>query len=235
MGVTLSGAMSHIWESCCSVHHMTLAYAGEIDPVLPSAAAATIHVADYEFGGVDTAGAAVDMRRLEAPLSPVIAAELEGGAEYLGVDAEVLLIGALGRAIERVIGSGRAAVDVAAAKERSGGGLAVLRRLEVDCVSASDVDATEMVQAVRSALAAATANPTDVADVLFSYGMSAIDGDHPGPVHTLEVRAFQADDVLHVDWWYARHQFEPYTVEELAEQFAYAVIELASEAMPVSG
>lgn len=214
---------------------MTLAYAGGIDSVLPSAAAATVHVADYEFGGVDTAGAAVDMRRLEAPLLPVISAELEGGAEYLGVDAEVLLIGALGRAIERVIGPGRAAVDVAAAKERSGGGLAVLRRLEVDCVPASDVDATAMVQSVRTALAAATANPADVADVLFSYGMSAIDGDHPGPAHTLEVRAFQADDVLHVDWWYARHQFEPYTVEELAEQFAYAVIELASEAMPVSG
>lgn len=193
-----------------------------------------MHVADYEFGGFDTAGTEVDMRRLEAPLSPVIAAELEGGAEYLGVDAEVLLIGALGRAIERVIGPGRAAVDVAAAKERSGGGLAVIRRLEVDCVSASDMDATEMVQSVRSALVAATANPDDVADVLFSYGMSAIDGDHPGAAHTLEVRAFHSDDVLHVDWWYARHQFEPYTVEELAEQFAYAVIELASEAMPVS-
>ncbi|MFL0291180.1 hypothetical protein ACJH6J_09045 [Mycobacterium sp. SMC-18] len=213
---------------------MTLAYAGEFDAVLPSAAAATMHVADYEFGGFDTAGTEVDMRRLEAPLSPVIAAELEGGAEYLGVDAEVLLIGALGRAIERVIGPGRAAVDVAAAKERSGGGLAVIRRLEVDCVSASDMDATEMVQSVRSALVAATANPDDVADVLFSYGMSAIDGDHPGAAHTLEVRAFHSDDVLHVDWWYARHQFEPYTVEELAEQFAYAVIELASEAMPVS-
>ncbi|MUL78352.1 hypothetical protein [Mycolicibacterium sp. CBMA 226] len=213
---------------------MTVAYAGEIDPVLPSAAAVTMHVADYEFGGVDTAGTAVDMRRLEAPLSPVIAAELEGGAEYLGVDIEVLLIGALGRAIERVIGPGRAAVDLAAAKERCGGGLAVLRRLEVDCVSASDVDATAMVHSVRSALAAATANPTDIADVLFSYGMSAIDGDHPGPAHTLEVRAFHADDALHVDWWYARHQFEPYTVEELAEQFAYAVIELASEALPVA-
>lgn len=213
---------------------MTLAYAGEIDAVLPSAAAATVHVADYEFGGFDTAGTAVDMRRLEAPLSPVITAELEGGVEYLGVDAEVLLIAALGRAIERVIGPGRAAVDVAAAKERSGGGLAVIRRIEVAAVSASDVDATEMVQTVRGALAAATADPKDVADVLFSYGMSAIDGEHPGPAHTLEVRAFHADDVLHIDWWYARHQFEPYTVDELAEQFSYAVIELASEAMPVS-
>ena len=54
-----------------------------------------MHVADYEFGGFDTAGTAVDMRRLEAPLSPVITAELEGAVEYLGVDAEVLLIAAL--------------------------------------------------------------------------------------------------------------------------------------------
>jgi hypothetical protein len=119
-------------------------------------------------------------------------------------------------------------------RDSSGGGLAVIRRLEVDAVSASDVDATAMVQAVRGALAAAAADPNDVADVLFSYGMSAIDGEHPGPAHTLEVRAFHADDALHVDWWYARHQFEPYTVEELAEQFSYAVIELASEALPVA-
>lgn len=213
---------------------MTVAYAGEIGADLPLTAAATVHVADYEFGGYDTVGTDVDMRRLEAPLSPVTTAELEGAVEYLGVDAEVLLIAALGRAIERVVGPGRAAVDVAAAKERSGGGLAVIRRLEVDAVSASDVDATAMVQSVRGALAAATADPSDVADVLFSYGMSAIDGDHPGPAHTLEVRACHVDDVLHVDWWYARHQFEPYTVEELAEQFSYAVIELASEAVPVA-
>ncbi|OKH81903.1 hypothetical protein EB75_14230 [Mycobacterium sp. ST-F2] len=193
-----------------------------------------MHVADYEFGGYDTVGTEVDMRRLEASLSPVITAELEGAVEYLGVDAEVLLIGALGRAIERVFGPGRAAVDVAAAKERSGGGLAVIRQLEVDAVSASEVDATTMVQSVRAALAAATADPNDVADVLFSYGMSAIDGEHPGPAHTLEVRACHTGDELHVDWWYARHQFEPYTVEELAEQFSYAVIELASEAIPVA-
>ncbi|WP_142239661.1 hypothetical protein [Mycobacterium sp. ST-F2] len=213
---------------------MTVAYAGAMDAVLPSAAAATMHVADYEFGGYDTVGTEVDMRRLEASLSPVITAELEGAVEYLGVDAEVLLIGALGRAIERVFGPGRAAVDVAAAKERSGGGLAVIRQLEVDAVSASEVDATTMVQSVRAALAAATADPNDVADVLFSYGMSAIDGEHPGPAHTLEVRACHTGDELHVDWWYARHQFEPYTVEELAEQFSYAVIELASEAIPVA-
>jgi hypothetical protein len=100
--------------------------------------------------------------------------------------------------------------------------------------SAPDVTATAMVQTARAALAAAAADPNDVADVLLSYNMSAIDGEHPGPAHTLEVRAFHADDALHVDWWYARHQFEPYTVEELAEQFAYAVIELASEAMPVA-
>jgi hypothetical protein len=213
---------------------MNLAYAGEIESDLPSPASAMLHVADYEFGGDDTAGAQTDMRRLQAPLSPVITAELEGAAEYLEVDSEVLLIAALGRALERVIGPGRAAVDVAAAKERSGGGLAVLRRLTVDCVPATEVDATEMVQTVRRALDEASADPTDVADVLFSYGMTAIDGEHPGPAHTLELRAYHDGDVVHLDWWYARRQFEPYTVEELTEQFPLAVIELASEAMPVA-
>ncbi|MDR3662125.1 MAG: hypothetical protein P4L86_17390 [Mycobacterium sp.] len=213
---------------------MTAAYAGEIDAALPSPAAAMLHVADYEFGGQDTAGTQIDMRRLEAPLSSVITAELEGAAQYLEVEPEVLLVAALGRAVERVIGPGRAAVDVAAAKESTGGGLAVVRRLEMDCVPASEVEATDMVEAVRCALDEATADPTDVADVLFSYGMTAIDGEHPGPAHTLELRAYRDVDVLHLDWWYARQQFEPYTVEELAEQFALGVIELASEAVPVA-
>ncbi|MUL63147.1 hypothetical protein BOO86_01610 [Mycobacterium sp. CBMA 234] len=213
---------------------MTVAYAGESEAVLPTAASATLHVADYEFGGVDTAGIAVDMHRLEAPLSPVITAELEGAVEYLGVDVEVLLIAALGRAIERVIGPGRVAIDVAAAKERSGGGLAVVRRLEVACVPASEVEATAMLRTVRTALAAAAANPSGVADVMFSYGMALIDGEHPGPAHTLEVRASRSGEVLNLDWWYARRQFEPYTVEEFAEQFSFAVIELASEAMPLA-
>ena len=60
---------------------MTVAYAGEIGADLPLTAAATVHVADYEFGGYDTVGTDVDMRRLEAPLSPVTTAELEGAVD----------------------------------------------------------------------------------------------------------------------------------------------------------
>ena len=43
---------------------------------------------------------------------------------------------------------------------------------------------------------------------------------------------YRADDVVQLDWWYDTRSFDPYTVEELAEQLPLALIELTSEAMP---
>ncbi len=48
----------------------------------------------------------------------------------------------------------------------------------------------------------------------------------------LELRAYRADDLVQLDWWYDTRSFDPYTVEELAEQLPLALIELTSEAMP---
>ena len=41
-----------------------------------------------------------------------------------------------------------------------------------------------------------------------------------------------ADGLVQLDWWYDTRSFDSYTVEELAEQFPLALIELTSEAMP---
>ena len=37
--------------------------------------------------------------------------------------------------------------------------------------------------------------------------------------------------LVQMDWWYDARGFDPYTVEELAEQCRFALIELTSEAI----
>lgn len=211
---------------------MTLAHTSGMDVPISSGDATTLRVADYNFGGHAHADPPLDMSCLKAPLSEVVTAEIDGASDYLTLDVEVLLVAALGRAIDRVAGPGRIIVDVAAAKGRAGAALAAVRRVPVQCVSYRKVCATDMLRSVRSALNRATADPAHVSEVLFSYGVPPIKGDHPGPVHALELRAYRRNGLLQLDWWYAPKLFEAYTIEELAEQFTLAAIELAAEAEP---
>jgi hypothetical protein len=65
-----------------------------------------------------------------------------------------------------------------------------------------------------------------VADILFAYGDS-----QPAQLgHALELRAHRRGGVVVLDWWYDTRSFEPYTIEELAEQLPFTLIELTSEA-----
>lgn len=210
---------------------MNLAYSTRTDVVRPSASPTELHVADYDIGIDDAAGATLDMARLEAPMSQVVTEEVDGASWYLMLDVEILLIAALGRAIDRVIGPGHIVLDVAAANERVGA-LAVVRRVPLQCVSYDKVSATEMLRNVRNAFDEASADPDQASEVLFGYGMTPISGAHPGPAHTLELRAYRCDGLLQLDWWYAASRFSASTIEELAEQFTLAAIELASEAEP---
>jgi phthiocerol/phenolphthiocerol synthesis type-I polyketide synthase E len=54
----------------------------------------------------------------------------------------------------------------------------------------------------------------------------------PGLGHALELRAYRADGLLQLDWWYDTRRIERSTTEELSEQFPLALIELTSEAIP---
>ena len=64
-------------------------------------------------------------------------------------------------------------------------------------------------------------------EIYFSYL-----GTEPGLRHSLELRAYRADDLVQLDWWYDTRSFDRQTIEELAEQLPLALIELTSEAMP---
>jgi hypothetical protein len=46
------------------------------------------------------------------------------------------------------------------------------------------------------------------------------------------MRVYRTQGLVHIDWWYDKSHFEPYTVEELAEQFPRALYEMTTDALP---
>jgi phthiocerol/phenolphthiocerol synthesis type-I polyketide synthase E len=54
----------------------------------------------------------------------------------------------------------------------------------------------------------------------------------PGLGHALELRVYRVAGLLHLDWWYDTRRLNRSTVEELAEQFPLALIDLTTEAIP---
>jgi hypothetical protein len=174
--------------------------------------------------------------RLSAPLDKVLTLELDGAAVALGVAADELLLAALGRTVARTIGEGVAAVDVV----RDGREVAAL--IDLTCAGGGQLDATEMVVMAHHALAdMATGrlgsffgDSEPAAEVFFNYvGTTSARTDEPPLLgHALEIRAFRDNGVMHVDWWFDGDRFDHATVQEFAEQFPFALIELTSEAMP---
>jgi hypothetical protein len=152
--------------------------------------------------------------------------------------ADELLLAALGRTVARTIGEGVVAVDVAR------DGRAVPGAIYLYCAGERQMDATEVVRLVHSTLAAdaddrylGSADAAAVpAEVLFRYvgTTPARSRIAPLPGHALELRAYRDNGVMHVDWWFDTSRFDRATVQELAEQFPFALIELTSEARPVA-
>lgn len=192
---------------------------------------ANLQLPDYDVAGRPRAE---DLECHAEPLSTVLALELDGAADALGLTREGILLAALGRAIQRTIGEGFTAVDVARCADSS-------YSVALACVGPDRMPATDMVASVHDALRGGVAHPMarpipgdaatePLTDVLFACDMPMARPARFG--HLLELHAYEADGVLQLDWWYDARSFEPYTVAELAEQFPYAMIELTSEATP---
>jgi hypothetical protein len=207
-GVTVLGDVSHFWDVASTVSPMLIA----------EFASSPLRIVDHE---TPDAPQAEDIAKLSAPLNSTLTAELDGAQWYLGVAAEEILLAALGLAIARTIGEGVVPIDVAG---HSGS-------VPLACTSAGLATATETLGAVHRTLAAGSTAPKLAAqppsEIYFSYL-----GTEPGLRHALELRAYRADDLVQLDWWYDTRSFDPYTVEELTEQLPLALIELTSEAMP---
>ena len=162
-----------------------------------------------------------DLAKLSAPLNSTLTGELDGAQWYLGVAAEEILFAALGLTIARTIGEGVVTVDVAGH----------VGAVPLACTSAGLATATESLSAVHRNSRRAPLRRSSLAqppsEIYFSYL-----GTEPGLRHSLELRAYRADDLVQLDWWYDTRSFDRHTIEELAEQLPLALIELTSEAMP---
>jgi hypothetical protein len=182
-------------------------------------ASSPLSIADHE---TSDAPVAADLAKVSAPLDSTLTAELDGAQWYLGVAGEEILLAALGLAIARTIGEGVVPVDVAG---HSGA-------VPLSCTSAGLATATESRGAGHRRLSAGPSAPkvaaTPPSEIFFSYL-----GAEPGLRHALELRAYRADDLVQLDWWYDTRSFDAYTIEELSEQLPLALIELTSEASPL--
>lgn len=192
---------------------------------------ANLQLTDYDAEGRPRVE---DLELVSASLSAVLTMELDGAAGVLELTTDEILLAALGRAIERTIGTGVVDVDVPCY------GTSV-QPVELSCAAPAQLHADEMLAGVHHELDAVAALrvvhgvPDDPraetrSTVLFATGEGAGERAHLG--HVLELRAYRRGDVVALDWWFDARSFEAYTVAELADQFPLAMIELTSEATP---
>jgi hypothetical protein len=191
---------------------------------------ATVRITDYDpADGPRCAG----MVRVSTPAGDELTAELDGAAQGLAVPADEILLAALTRAVARTLGDGVVPVDIAS--ERG----CLLDAVPLVCATAQQASATEVLASVHHTLAAASERDAAASpEVYFNYigelpaETVPVQDTPPGLGHALELRVYRAGDEVQIDWWYDTSRFEHYTVEELAEQFPLALVEMTSDASP---
>ena len=230
-GVRLSGVMSQIWDRGFIVSLMVAPlfqdriYVDEFassgfELVVEHAQdiATSLAVGDHDVVCIPVES---DLRQLSVPLPAVLSAELDGAATHLGILNGKILLAALGRAVARAIGRGVVAIDVDT------------HIIALDCVMPSELDATQLLAHVCSALAGSTVRrPGQTLAELAFRCAGPVSADEPLEGHALELRAFRSNGLVQLDLWFDARRFDAYTIEELAEQFPQALIEITSEAIP---
>jgi hypothetical protein len=191
-------------------------------------ATATTRVVDYPTADPSRSA---EMGRVSTPDTTELTAELDGATSWLDVPADEVLLAALARTIARTLGDGVVPVDVASERR------CLLDAVPLICATAQQASATEVLGGVHHALATASESSANgPSEVYFNY-IGAVPEETvpvqktpPALGHALEVRIYRAADLVHVDWWYDTSRFDPYTIEELAEQFPLALFEMTSDA-----
>ncbi|MBX7451229.1 hypothetical protein GR927_24860 [Mycolicibacterium sp. 3033] len=173
---------------------------------------------------VDHAAADGEARQFENVVSPPsseLSAELDSSAEWLGVTVEEILLAALGRTFGRTRGDGAVVVDVV------GGQPGLCRRVSLLCAAGAPMGPTEMLQGAHNSLIAASSHPAARAEILLDVTGAGATGQSP---RALELRVVRQSDDLHIQWCYDPSRLDRYSVEEMAEQFPLALIEITSDA-----
>ncbi|MGV0812623.1 polyketide synthase [Mycolicibacterium boenickei] len=181
--------------------------------VLPDASGSWI--ADHGTAGPPLSS---DMATVRRSLDEVLTAELHGAQAAMGCTAEDVLLAALARTVARTIGEGMLVVDVVSAPGRAGS-----RRVAVPCVSRRGLSGSELLAAARRGGGSAGHRS---ADVSLGYGEGPDAGEFGHPL-ALRIHCESATTTgLH--WRFDTRGFDHYTVEELADQFPLALIEVTS-------
>ena len=186
----------------------------------------TLRVIDHDIAE----GTSPVLRKLSTPATDEITAEVDGATEWLGLAADEILLAALGRTIARTIGDGVVAVDVTGERRW------LLHAIPLTCATAQQASATDMLGIVHRMLGSAHATSLP-SEVFLNFIGTLPDGTTPmyetppGLGYALELRVYRTDGLLHVDWWYDASRFDRYTVEELTEQFPFALFDMTSDAV----
>ncbi len=206
--VRLLAQLSHFWETLVNVTDMSVS-------VLPDAYGNGSWIADYGTVGPP---AASDFALVSSELDDVLSAELHGAQIAMGCTAEDLLLAALGRTVARAIGDGVLTVDVVSGPERAG-----YRRIGVPCVSHRGMSGPELLAVARPGVDNGE-HPS--ADMSFAYGEGPRAGrsDHPLALHIHR----DTETTMRLLWRFDSRRFDRCTVDELAEQFPLALIEVTS-------
>ena len=182
--------------------------------VMPDASGTSSWIADRDTSGPPLSA---DLVTLCTELDEVLTAEVHGAATAMGCTAEDLLVAALARAIARAIGEGILVIDIATDRERAG-----FRRVGLPCVSRRGLSGPELLAATHTG-----ADRTDhrAADVGFSYCASTVvAAGYPLSMHVEP----DTEATMVLQWCFDTRGFDRYTVDELAEQFPLALIEVCS-------
>lgn len=174
----------------------------------------------FDRPAVDTVP--TQLEKLSASPSDELAEELAAAAEWLGVQAEEILLAALGRTLGRTRGEGTVTVDV------TGGHRWLSHPVTLICAADTPMGPTEMLQGAHTALAGAPGRASGQAEILLNVSISGLVDEPAG--RALELRAELVDGRLRLDWWFDAARFDAYSVEEMAEQFPLALIEITSDA-----
>jgi len=187
----------------------------------------TLRVVDHDIAE----GTAPVLEKLSTPVSDELTAEVEGATDWLGLAADEIMLAALGRAIARTIGDGVVAVDVTGERRW------LLHAIPLVCATSQQVSPTEMLGSVHCMLSAVSTHAASLpSEIFLNYIGTLPDGTiptyetPPGLGYALELRIYRTGGQLHLDWWYDTTRFDRYTVEELTEQFPFALFEMTSDA-----
>jgi hypothetical protein len=189
-------------------------------------AISTLRVVDHDIAE----GTSPVLEKLSTLATDEMTAEVDGATEWLGLEADEILLAALGRTIARTIGDGVVTVDITGERRW------LLHAIPLTCATAQQASATEMLGTVHRVLGAAQAGC--LPSVIFLNFIGTLpDGTTPmyetppGLGYALELRVYRTDGLLRLDWWYDANRFDRYTVEELTEQFPFALFEMTSDAL----